>query len=68
MTTLIGSADGTRDFITLIGLAIATMALQLNGLSIESMLRPSKQANTESILANTIGGWLLFVAIFLVIL
>ncbi len=68
MTTLVGSADGTRDFITLMGLGLATMALQLNGLSVESFLRPGKEFNAESVLANTIGGWLLFVTIFLVIL
>lgn len=72
MTMLIGSADGTRDIITLSMLAIVTFALQLQGLSMEAMLKfaagPGGSLNNEAIMANTISAWILFIGIFIVIL
>jgi hypothetical protein len=68
MTFIVGSADGTRDFPTLFALTFATMALQLNGLSIESILRKDASFNEEAVVANTVAGWILLVAVFLVIL
>ena len=68
MTFLIASLDGTRNFPTLLALSLLTIAMQLNGLSVESILRYHKQFNPEAVLANTISGWILFVALWFVIL
>ena len=70
MTMLIGSADGTRDIITLSMLAIITFALQLQGLSMEAMLKGAGTygLNNDALMANTISAWILFIGIFIVIL
>ena len=74
MTWLVASADGTRDFATLVGLSVATIALQFLGLSNESMLKVPNALdgtgtyNTIAIGVNTFAGWLLYFAIFFVIL
>jgi hypothetical protein len=68
MTFIVGSSDGTRDLPTLFCITFATMALQLNGLSIESILRKDSVFNEEAVVANTVAGWILLISIFLVIL
>lgn len=74
MTWLVASADGTRDFPTLVALSVSTIALQILGLSNESMLKVPNVSdgtgilNTVAIGVNTFAGWLLYFAIFFVIL
>jgi len=71
MSVLIGLVDGTRDFPTLIALALLTLGLQLNGFSVESNLRGSRALGTnakDSVVGSTVSGWFLFVALWFVLI
>jgi hypothetical protein len=71
MTFLIGLVDGTRDTSTLIGLVLLTAALQLNGFTVEATLKQRGTLNAssrEAVLGSTVSGWLLFVALWFVLI
>jgi hypothetical protein len=68
MSFTIGAADGTRNFPSLLCLALITIAMQINGLSVESILKKNSNMNDTAVLANTLSGWILFVALWFVIL
>ena len=63
MTLLIGYSLGTKDAATLLGLVFATASLQTVGLVVESSIK-ARNLNRESIIAATVGGWLLLGSIW----
>lgn len=68
MSFIVGAADGTRDLPTLVCLSLITVAIMLNGLSVESVLRVNVPYNSEVVIASTLAGWILVGALFWVIL
>jgi len=63
MTLLIGYSLGTKDAATLMSLLFATASLQTVGYVVESSIK-AKNLNRESIIAATVGGWLLLGSIW----
>jgi len=68
MSVLIGLTVGARDVTTLFALATITIAMQLNGFSVESMLRgPILDTTEKSIEGATYSAWVLFAALWSII-
>jgi hypothetical protein len=69
MTALIGLIDGTRDTGTLVALVAMTAAMQFCGFTVESVLKgPMALFQTDTITGATVAGWILFVALWGVLL
>lgn len=67
MSVIIGLVDGTRDMMTLIVLALVTMAMMVNGYTSESLLRgrgPISSNAKDSIFGSTACAWILFAALW----
>jgi hypothetical protein len=65
MTVITGLVQGVRDTSTLSSLAVATAAMQMCGLAVESNLKYSiAKVNKDSVYASTSAGWILFVGLW----
>lgn len=64
MSSILAAADGTRDANLVVVLGLLTGAMQFTGLSNEANLKYAVTPNRDSIFANFLVGWFLFVILF----